>query len=303
MAFDMRSRVALVTGAGRGLGRSHALALAGRGACVVVNDTGGSLDGTGASVDVADAVVDEIARAGGRAVASHDDVATHAGARAAVQLALATWGRLDALVNNAGILRDRSFGKLPEEDFDAVVRGHLGASAYCTRAAWNALKASGSGRVVFTTSASGLYGQFGQANYASAKAGLVGLLNVLKLEGARSGIGVNAVAPIAATRMTDGLLSAELLAGLRPELVTPAVVFLASAECAETGLILQAGGGLISRVQVVETAPLELGGGDVRDEDVAALVGELVAMEPGTPFPSTLEALARVLDTAASPPR
>jgi NAD(P)-dependent dehydrogenase (short-subunit alcohol dehydrogenase family) len=300
MAFDMSGRVALVTGAGRGLGRSHALALAARGASIVVNDTGAETDGTGGSRAVADAVVAEIAGAGGTAVASHHDVGTPEGASAAVELALSRFGRLDAVVNNAGILRDRSFGKLTAADFDAVVTGHLGASAYCTLAAWDALKASGSGRVVFTTSASGLYGLFGQANYGAAKAGLVGLMNALKLEGARAGILVNAVAPVAGTRMTEPLLSPELFSGLRPQLVTPVVVYLASEQCAETGLILQTGGGLVSRVQFVETEPMEIADEHVPDEDVADLVAELVGMEPGIPYPSANDALARMLHAVTS---
>ena len=299
MAFGMADRVALVTGAGRGLGRSHALALAKRGAAVVVNDTGAELDGTGGSTAVADEVAAAIEVAGGRAAASHHDISTPAGAEAAVKTALDAFGRLDAVVNNAGILRDKTFGKLPYEDFEAVVQVHLVGSAHVTRAAWAALRESPAGRVVFTTSASGLYGQFGQANYAAAKAGLVGLMNVLKQEGARYGIAVNTVAPVAWTRMTAPLLDAEIEPGLQPDLVTPVVVYLASAECAESGLVLETGGGLVARVQVVESEALTLGDAGVADEDVREIVAELARMEPGRPYPTSSEALTRVFDSAA----
>ena len=294
MTADLADRVALVTGGARGLGRSHASALAARGAAVVVDDTGAELDGTGGDPAVAEAVAAEIRAAGGTAVAVAADVGTHEGAREAVRVALDTFGRLDALVANAGILRDRTFAKMELDDFDAVVRVHLSAAAYCAKAAWPSLVASGSGRVVFTSSASGLYGQFGQANYAAAKMGLVGLVNVLKQEGARAGVGVNAIAPVAATRMTEPLLPQAALRGLAPELVSPVVAHLVSADCRQSGLVLEVGGGRVGRVQVVESDLEEL----PDDAGVAAVLEKLAAVGTGTPFPSSNDALARLLAIA-----
>nr|WP_281371812.1 SDR family NAD(P)-dependent oxidoreductase [Petropleomorpha daqingensis] len=288
----------MVTGAARGLGRSHALALAARGMAVVVDDTGAELDGTGGDPAAAEAVAAEIRAAGGTAVATTADVATHDGAAAAVATALEEFGRLDALVANAGILRDRTFAKMTLEDFDAVVRVHLSAAAYCAKAAWPSLVASGTGRIVVTSSASGLYGQFGQANYAAAKMGLLGLVNVLKQEGARAGIGVNAIAPVAATRMTEPLLPPAALRGLAPELVSPLVAHLVSAECGESGLVLEVGGSRVARVQVVESDLEELPAGD---DGIAAVVAKLAGIGTGTPFASSNDALARLLSIAADP--
>ena len=291
-------RVALVTGGARGLGRSHALALSARGDAVVV-DTGAGLDGTGGDPSAAEAVAAEIRAAGGTAIAASTDVATHEGAAAAVDRALTEFGRLDALVANAGILRDRTFAKMPLADFDAVVRVHLSAAAYCAKAAWPSLVASGTGRVVFTSSASGLYGQFGQANYAAAKMGLVGLVNVLAQEGVRAGLRVNAIAPVAATRMTEPLLPPAALRGLAPELVSPLVAHLASADCRQSGLVLEVGGGRVARVRVVESDLVEL---PADDAGVAAVVDELADVDGGTPFASSTDALARLLAIASRMP-
>jgi NAD(P)-dependent dehydrogenase (short-subunit alcohol dehydrogenase family) len=292
---DLADRVVLVTGGARGLGRSHALALAARGASVVVDDTGATLDGSGADPRAAEAVAGAIRDAGGSAVAVAADVATHDGAREAVEAALEAFGRLDGLVANAGILRDRTFAKMALEDFDAVVRVHLSAAAYCAKAAWPALVASGSGRIVLTSSASGLYGQFGQANYGAAKMGLLGLVNVLKQEGARAGIGVNAIAPVAATRMTEPLLPEAALRGLAPERVSPVVAHLVSAACRHSGLVLEVGGGRVARVQVVESDLAEL---PHDDAGVADLVDQLAGVGTGTPFPTSNDALARLLAIA-----
>jgi NAD(P)-dependent dehydrogenase (short-subunit alcohol dehydrogenase family) len=288
-------RVVLVTGAARGLGRAHALALAARGYAVVVDDTGTELDGTGGDPAAAAAVAAEIRAAGGTAVPSTADVATHDGAAEAVGVALEEFGRLDALVANAGILRDRTFAKMALDDFDAVVRVHLSAAAYCAKAAWPALVASRSGRVVLTSSASGLYGQFGQANYAAAKLGLVGLVNVIKQEGARAGVLVNAIAPVAATRMTGPLLPEAALRGLAPELVSPVVVHLVSADCRQSGLVLEVGGGQVARVQIVESDLEEL---PADDDGVAAVLDKLADIATGTPFPSSGDALGRLLAIA-----
>ena len=289
MDAELRGRRVLVTGAGRGLGRAHALAMAAAGAAVVVNDTGAELDGTGGSPEPADEVVAAITGAGGVAYASHHDVATHDGAAAAVAFAEEALGGLDAVVNSAGVLRDRTFAKMALDDFDAVVRVHLGAAAYTTHAAWPALARSGSGRVVVTSSASGLYGQFGQANYAAAKMGLVGLVNVLKQEGARHGVLVNAIAPVAATRMTVPLLPADVTARIAPELVSPVVVHLVSESCVDTGLVLEVGGGLVAAVRVVESDAVPVG------PSAAEAIQAVRDAPPGRPYPSSAAALERVL--------
>lgn len=291
-------RVALVTGGGRGLGKAHAVALAGRGMAVVVNDTGAELDGTSADQAVADEVVDEILAMGGFAVASTDDVSTYAGAQAAVRRTLDEWGRLDAVVNNAGILRDRSFAKMSAEDFDAVLHTHLSGSAYVTRAAWASLCESGTGRVVFTSSASGLFGQFGQANYGAAKAGMLGLVNVLRIEGERKGVCVNAIAPAAHTRMTDLLMPEEVKAGMAPELVSPLVAYLVSEECDQTGLVLETAAGLVARVRVTETETVSMLGPDGVLADVGSVVQQLVEMPAGDGYPTVDAVMARYLETA-----
>ena len=292
------SRVVLVTGGGRGLGRSHSLALAAAGNSVVVNDIGAALDGRGPlDASVARDVVDEIRRSGGEAVADHSDVATHDGAAAAVARTLEEYGGLDAVVHSAGILRDRTFAKLDPADFDAVIRVHLGSPAYVTHAAWSALSESGAGRVVLTSSAGGLFGQFGQSNYGAAKAALVGLLNVLRLEGARAGIAVNAIAPVATTRMTAPLLPAEVLSGLGPEHVSDLVAHLCSAGCEHSGLMLEVGAGLAARVQVmtsdVRAVPL-----DGADATMARLLDELVSLTDLRGFDDSPTALERLLDRA-----
>lgn len=295
MSADLRERRVLVTGAGRGLGRAHATAIAAEGAAVVVNDTGAQLDGTGTAREPADAVVAEITAAGGRAYANYDDVASHSGATAAVAFTEEVLGGLDAVVNSAGMLRDRTFAKMPLEDFDAVVRVHLGAAVYTTHAAWDALARSGSGRVVVTSSASGLYGQFGQANYASAKMGLIGLVNALKQEGAKQDILVNAIAPVARTRMTIPLLPEDVAAGIDPELVSPVVAHLVSKSCVDTGMVLEVGGGLVSVVRVVESEPVLAGGSAA---EAAAAIDALRGAPLGSPYPSSAAALERILTPA-----
>ena len=256
MRFD--GRVAIVTGAGGGLGRAHALAFARRGAKVVVNDLGAALDGTGGASAAAEQVVEEIRAAGGEAIANGASVADRAGAKRLVADAIAAFGRVDILVNNAGILRDRTFAKMSLDDFAAVLDVHLMGAVYCTHAAWPHMREQGYGRVVFTTSSSGLYGNFGQSNYGTAKMGLVGLMNVLRLEGARDGIHVNAVAPIATTRMTEALFPEQIRDLFAPELVTPAVLFLAH-EKAPNGQILSAGAGHFATARMIETRGACLG--------------------------------------------
>lgn len=248
----VEERVVVVTGAGGGVGREHALLFAARGARVVANDLGGARDGSGAGTGMADAVVGEISAAGGEAVASYDSVATPEGGAAVVRTALEAFGRVDVVVNNAGILRDVTFAKMTDEQWDAVLRVHLYGAYHVTHTAWPHLREQGHGRVIMTTSTSGLYGNFGQVNYGAAKLGLVGMVNSLALEGRRHGITVNAVAPVAATRMTEDILPADALAGLDPAYVAPLVVHLAADECTTTGEVILAGGGQYARVHYVQ---------------------------------------------------
>jgi len=252
-SITFEGRVAMITGAGGGLGRQHALLLASRGAKVVVNDLGGAVDGHGASAGPAQQVVDEIIAAGGEAVADTNSVSTDDGAAAIVQTALDTFGRVDIVVNNAGIIRDKSFAKMTPELWDPVVAVHL-RGAYCvTRAAWPHLRQQNYGRVICTTSAAGLFGNFGQANYSAAKMGLVGLTRVLAHEGAPNNIKANAIAPVARTRMTEDLLGS-LADKLDPSLVSPLVAFLASDDCSVTGEIYSIGGGRVARIFLAECA-------------------------------------------------
>ncbi|GAA1277383.1 serine/threonine protein kinase [Planotetraspora silvatica] len=250
LRFD--GQVAVVTGAGHGLGRSHALLLAERGAKVVVNDLGGALDGTGPSSGPAADVAELIVKNGGEAIASGDNVATPEGAQAIVQAAIDTFGRVDIVVNNAGILRDKSLGKMSVEEFDAVLAVHVRGSFLVTRAAFPHMKEQAYGRVVNTSSPAGLFGNFGQVNYSTAKMGLVGLTKSVAIEGARANIKANAIAPIAWTRMTEALFPAELEDKLTPERISPLVAFLAHESCETTGEVFSVGGGRVARVFVAE---------------------------------------------------
>ncbi len=258
MTYSFDGRVAIVTGAGGGLGRCHALELAKRGCKVVVNDLGGAMDGTGGSSEAAEGVVAEIKVAGGEAMANGGSVSDRAGAQSMVDDAMAAWGRVDILINNAGILRDKSFAKMELDDFQTVLDVHLMGSVNVTRAAWPIMREQNYGRVVVTTSPTGLYGNFGQANYGAAKLGLVGLMNTLKIEGVRNNIHTNTIAPVAATRMTENLMTGDALKALAPELVTPAVIYLCSEE-APNGVVLQAQGGQFSVACIVENAGVNLG--------------------------------------------
>jgi NAD(P)-dependent dehydrogenase (short-subunit alcohol dehydrogenase family) len=281
---DFKDRVAVVTGAGGGLGRQHALLLAERGAAVVVNDLGGSVDGTGQTSSAADGVVEEIRVQGGAAVAEYSSVATPDGGAAIVQKALDEFGRVDVVINNAGILRDRAFHNMEIDQINAVLDVHLRGAFYVTRAAWPHLREQGYGRVVMTSSASGVIGNFGQANYGAAKMGMVGLVNVLKLEGAKYNIKVNAIAPIAVTRMTEELLGAFGITAEQfgPELVSPAVAYLASEECELTGEVWSVGGGSVSRFFVGLTDGFfkhPIADGPLRIEDVAGHLDDIRATD------------------------
>ena len=250
--IDFKGRVAIVTGAGGGLGRQHALALARRGAKVVVNDLGGARDGSGGSATAAQAVVDEIRAAGGEAMANAASVTDFDAVQAMVQQAVDAWGRVDILVNNAGILRDKTFAKMDLADFRLVLDVHLMGAVHCTKAVWPIMTAQKYGRIVMTTSSSGLYGNFGQSNYGAAKLALVGLMQTLALEGAKHDIRVNCLAPTAATRMTEDLMPPEVLRALQPEAVVPAMLVLAS-EGAPTRTTLCAGAGSVEAAHITLT--------------------------------------------------
>jgi NAD(P)-dependent dehydrogenase (short-subunit alcohol dehydrogenase family) len=250
--MEFKGRVAIVTGAGGGLGRQHALALAARGAKVVVNDLGGARDGSGGSMSAAEHVVEEIRAAGGEAIANGASVTDWDAVQAMVQQAVDTWGRVDIVVNNAGILRDKSFAKMDLADFRLVIDVHLMGAVHCCKAAWPHMVAQKYGRILMTTSSSGLYGNFGQSNYGAAKLALVGLMQTLSIEGAKYGIHVNSLAPTAATRMTEDLMPAEVLAALKPEAVVPAMLALV-AEDAPTRTILCAGAGNVEAAHITLT--------------------------------------------------
>ena len=244
-------KVAIITGAGGGLGREHALLLASRGAQIVVNDLGGAVDGTGASAGPAQKVVEEIEALGGAAVADTSSVATPEGAEAMVKTALDAFGRVDIVVNNAGILRDKSFQNMTQDLWDSVIAVHLTGTFNVTRAAWSHMREQAYGRIVSTSSAAGIFGNFGQTNYGAAKMGIVGMTRVWAQEGAKYNIRANAIAPVARTRMTEDLLG-PLVEKLEPALVAPVVAYLASEACDVTGEIYSVGGGRVSRVFIAE---------------------------------------------------
>ncbi|MGB2564321.1 MAG: SDR family NAD(P)-dependent oxidoreductase [Parvibaculales bacterium] len=258
MSLDFTDKVVIVTGAGGGLGKSHALEFARRGAKVVVNDLGGAMDGSGGSSEAAEAVVAEIKEAGGEAIANGSSVTDDAGVDNMIKQTMDAYGRIDVLVNNAGVLRDKSFAKMEINDFTFVVDVHLFGTMKPTKAVWSIMKEQGYGRIMVTSSSSGLYGNFGQANYGAAKLGVVGFMNTLKLEGQKDNIHINALAPVAWTRMTENLMPAEMEDMLTPERVTPAVIFMCS-EGAPTGKIICAGAGAYTSAAIVETKGVYLG--------------------------------------------
>jgi NAD(P)-dependent dehydrogenase (short-subunit alcohol dehydrogenase family) len=263
--FD--GKVAIVTGAGGGLGRQHALELARRGAKVVVNDLGGAVDGSGGSSEAAQKVVAEIKAAGGEAMADGASVTDDAGVANLVKTTMDAWGRIDILIANAGILRDKSFSKMELADFQVVMDVHLMGTVKPVKAVWEIMKAQNYGRIVVTTSSTGLYGNFGQANYGAAKLSLVGFMNTIKIEGQKNNVHINAIAPVAATRMTENILPPQIADRLKPEYVTPGVVYLVSEE-APTGAILTAGAGTFALAHMCETEGVYLGEGGLSVEEV-----------------------------------
>src|SRR5580704_10264773 len=294
MTIDFQGRVAIVTGAGSGLGRSHALGLAARGANVVVND----LDQNGAHFNNAMRVVEEIRACGGTAIADPADVADFEQVSAMVARAERAWGRVDILVNNAGVLRDKTFAKMEMADFEFVLRVHLTGSANCTKAVWAGMRERNYGRIVLTSSASGIYGNFGQANYGAAKAAMIGLMNVLHLEGAKYDIRVNVLAPTAATGMTAGLLPPEVAALLTPESVTPAVLFLVG-ENAPSRTIMGAGGGVFAVTHIEETPGVFLPKAERTPEKIAACFAEIADRASAVPLENAFAQTFKFASTAA----
>ena len=274
MTINFKDRVAIVTGAGGGIGRTYALELARRGAKVVVNDLGGARDGTGHS-DSALAVVEEIKAAGGEAMSNGGSVSEFDQMVEMVAKAKEAWGRVDILMNNAGILRDKSFTKMDPADFELVIKVHLIGSAFATKAVWDTMREQNYGRILMTASSTGLYGNFGQANYGAAKLGLVGLTKTLAIEGAKNNIKVNNIAPVAATRMTEDILPEAALAMFAPELVVPASLFLVS-EDAPTNVTLGAGAGAVHAANVTMTHGVKLADDERNPEGVAKRYAEIM---------------------------
>ncbi|MDQ3665445.1 MAG: SDR family oxidoreductase [Acidobacteriota bacterium] len=296
MSIRFDGRVVVITGAGSGLGKGYALQLAMRGARVVVNDRGGNVEGEGASNVPAQFVVDEIKRAGGEAVPNFDDVSQVGGANNLIEQALDQFGTVDVLICNAGILRDKSFLKMPLEDFELVLRVHLLGTVYVTRAAFPVMKDQGYGRIVMTTSASGLYGNFGQTNYAAAKLGIVGFMNSLKLEALKYDVLINTIAPLAVTRLGAAAFPDELASALKPEFITPAVAYLCSEQCRTTGDIISAGGGWYRKVQMVEGRGVKIEfESQATPEMIATNFGAITLMEGARPFANAQEEFASIL--------
>lgn len=298
MSIRFDNRVAIVTGAGNGLGRSHAMALAARGAKVVVNDFGGARDGTGGSSEAAEKVVAEIVAAGGEAIANGADVSDRAQVDAMVADAMAKWGRVDILINNAGILRDKTFAKMTLDDFWKVMDVHVMGTANCTKAVWEIMRAQNYGRILVTASATGLYGNFGQANYGAAKAAMVGLMNVLHQEGASKNIRINTLAPAAGTRMTEELMAPEMLSLMTPEMISPGVLYLMS-EDAPSKVIMEAAAGVYAQTRVYQTRGAYLKPEDNTPEGVAANWAQITNPEGQREVSGAGEQTANFLTLAA----
>jgi NAD(P)-dependent dehydrogenase (short-subunit alcohol dehydrogenase family) len=299
MTIRFDGRVAIVTGAGNGLGRAHALGLASRGAKVVVNDFGGARDGTGGSLSPAEAVVEEIRKAGGTAMPDGADVSNFEQVTAMVARATKEWGSVDLLCANAGILRDKSFAKMEPADFAKVLEVHLVGSFYCCKAVWDGMRERNYGRIVLTTSSSGLYGNFGQANYGAAKSGMVGLMNVLAEEGRKYNIRVNTISPTAATRMTEELLPPEPLKLMRPEAITPAVEYMLS-EDAPTRTIMGAGAGSFAVIQLIESEGINLPPSEWTPDAVAAHFAEISDMSKAKALEGAFQQTQKYVEQAAA---
>ncbi len=299
MAIRFDGRVAIVTGAGNGLGRAHALGLAALGAKVVVNDFGGARDGTGGSLGPADAVVEEIRKAGGEAISDGADVSNFDQVQAMVAKATALWGSVDLLVANAGILRDKSFAKMEPDDFRKVVDVHLVGTFNCCKAVWNGMRERNYGRIVITTSSSGLFGNFGQANYGAAKAAMAGLMNVLAEEGRKTNIRVNTISPTAATRMTEELLPPQALQLMKPESITPAVLYLLS-EDAPTRTIMGAGAGSFAVIKIMESEGINLSQADWTPDAVAAHFKEISDMSKAQALEGAFQQTQKYVAQAAA---
>src|ERR1700683_709190 len=299
MTIRFDGRVAIVTGAGNGLGRAHALGLASRGAKVVVNDFGGGRDGTGGSLTPAEAVVEEIRKAGGVAMADGADVSSFEQVQAMVDHATREWGSVDLLCANAGILRDKSFAKMEVADFAKVLDVHLNGTFYCCKAVWDGMRERNYGRIIVTTSSSGLFGNFGQANYGAAKTGLVGLMNVLAEEGRKNDIKVNMISPTAATRMTEELLPPQALALMKPEAITPAVLYLLG-EDAPTRTIMGAGAGSFAVIKVVETEGVNFAQSEWTPEAIAAHFAEIGDMSTARALENAFQQTSKCVGQAAA---
>jgi NAD(P)-dependent dehydrogenase (short-subunit alcohol dehydrogenase family) len=299
MAIRFDGRVAIVTGAGNGLGRAHALGLAALGAKVVVNDFGGARDGSGGSLGPADAVVEEIRKAGGEAISDGADVSNFEQVQAMVAKATAQWGGVDLLVANAGILRDKSFAKMEPDDFRKVIDVHLIGTFNCCKAVWNGMRERNYGRIVITTSSSGLFGNFGQANYGAAKAAMAGLMNVLAEEGRKTNIRVNTISPTAATRMTEELLPPQALQLMKPESITPAVLYLLS-EDAPTRTIMGAGAGSFAVIKIMESEGVNLPQADWTPDAVAAHFKEISDMSKAQALEGAFQQTQKYVAQAAA---
>ncbi len=295
--FD--GRVAIVTGAGGGLGRAHALLLASRGAKVVVNDLGGSRDGSGASTNMADHVVEEIKAAGGEAAADYHGVDTAEGGEAIVKTALDAFGKIDIVIANAGILRDRAFHNITEEDWDKIFAVHVKGAYNVVQPAFRVMRQNNYGRIIFTTSNAGLYGNFGQANYSSAKTALIGLMNTLELEGAKYNVKANTIAPVAASRLTEDVMPPAVLERLKPEFVSPVVAYLCSEECQQSGSIFTAGGGYVGRAAIVEGKGVHINNPTI--EDIRDNIGRITDMTGAEEFTNAFDEVSKRLMQTTGP--
>ncbi|HOL18235.1 MAG TPA: SDR family oxidoreductase [Bacillota bacterium] len=292
--FD--GRVAVITGAGGGLGRAYALLLASRGAKVVVNDLGGTFDGSGADQTPAQKVVDEIKAAGGEAVANYDSVSEWESAQNIIKTALDSFGKIDILINNAGILRDKSLMKMEIEDYRKIMSVHLDGTFFCTKAAFPHMREQGYGRIVSTASAAGLYGNFGQTNYGAAKMGIAGLMNCVAQEGARYGILANTIVPTAGTRLTFTVMPEEVIGKVKPEFVAPIVAWLCSEQCQDSGKMFSAGGGYFSRAAIVEGPGVVLDAGkEITIEAVVEKLDQIKSLEGGREYASAMEQAGMIL--------